>query len=392
MGNLVINKMKAWQGSMGIAPCDGIVSPAYFVFEFKIANPSFGQALLRSKSYVASFARASDGVRVGQWDLNVSAMRQIPVLLPPADEQDAIVRFLDWATGRLDRAIRIKRKLIALLNEQKQTIIHRAVTRGIDPGVQLKQSGLRHLPAIPCHWETVSLGRAIKGIDQGWSPVGAEGELRPDQWAVLTLSSINRGLFDPTAIKPIALEANVPQQFEISDGDLLLTRSNTRERVGDVCIASGVRSKTILCDLIYRLRVRDRYFHPEYLAYQLLSPFGRYLIERDARGSSGTMPKISQAHIRRWRLMQPPLREQVAIARFIDEAKLGITKAIQRVEKEIKLVAEFRTRLITDVVTGKFDVRDVQIPGDEMAESVEPLEPTELDFEEESIEEYADAD
>ncbi len=81
-GDLVINKMKAWQGSLGIAPCDGIVSPAYFVFKFRITNTSFGQKLLRSKPYIAFFGQASDGVRVGQWDLSIPGMRQIPVLIP----------------------------------------------------------------------------------------------------------------------------------------------------------------------------------------------------------------------------------------------------------------------------------------------------------------------
>ena len=81
-GNLVINKMKAWQGSMGIAPCDGIVSSAYFVFDSRISNHAFGQKLLRSKPYVAHFGQASDGVRVGQWDLSIPGMRQIPVLVP----------------------------------------------------------------------------------------------------------------------------------------------------------------------------------------------------------------------------------------------------------------------------------------------------------------------
>jgi type I restriction enzyme, S subunit len=117
-GSLVINKMKAWQGSMGIAPCDGIVSPAYYVFDFAIANTAFGQALLRSKPYVAHFGQASDGVRVGQWDLSISGMRQIPVLSPPPPEQSAIVRFLTWANGRIDQAIRAKQKVIKLLNEQ----------------------------------------------------------------------------------------------------------------------------------------------------------------------------------------------------------------------------------------------------------------------------------
>src|ERR1017187_7557388 len=151
-GDLVINKMKAWQGSMGIAPCDGIVSPAYFVYQFRIANRIYGHNLLRSRPYVAHFAQASDGVRIGQWDLSIPGMRQIPVLVPPPAEQAAIVRFLDWTNGRLERAIRAKRKVIALLNEQKQAIIHRAVTRGLDPSVPLKPSGIPWLGDIPQHW------------------------------------------------------------------------------------------------------------------------------------------------------------------------------------------------------------------------------------------------
>ena len=93
-GDLVINKMKAWQGSMGLAPCDGIVSPAYFVFRFSIGNKRFGQMLLRSKPYVAQFAQVSDGVRVGQWDLSIDGMRGIPIVEPIDGEQEAIVRFL----------------------------------------------------------------------------------------------------------------------------------------------------------------------------------------------------------------------------------------------------------------------------------------------------------
>ena len=158
-GNLVINKMKAWQGSMGIAPCDGIVSPAYFVFDFRIANHAFGQRLLRSKPYVAHFGQASDGVRVGQWDLSIPGMRQIPVLVPSDDEQAAIVRFLDHANRKIDGFIRAKRKLIGLLNEQKQAIIHRAVTRGLHPDVP--PQALRH-PLARRHPEALGGSSSFK--------------------------------------------------------------------------------------------------------------------------------------------------------------------------------------------------------------------------------------
>ena len=160
-GDLVINKMKAWQGSMGIAPCDGIVSPAYYVFSLRIANRQYGQAPLRSRPYVAHFARASDGVRIGQWDLSIAGMRSIPVCVPPVHEQVAIVRFLDHATRQLDKAIRAKRKTIALLNEQKQAIIQRAVTRGLDSKVPVKDSGIPWLRTVPAHWKVIALKRAL---------------------------------------------------------------------------------------------------------------------------------------------------------------------------------------------------------------------------------------
>jgi len=151
-GNLVINKMKAWQGSLGIAPCDGIVSPAYYVYDFRVAHLAFGQALLRSRPYVSHFCQASDGVRVGQWDLSVEGMREIPVALPPPEEQGAIVRYVTDVNRRVDAWIRGKRRLIALLEEQKQAIIHRAVTLGVDPGVAVRPSGVDGLGDVPVHW------------------------------------------------------------------------------------------------------------------------------------------------------------------------------------------------------------------------------------------------
>ncbi len=133
-GSLVINKMKAWQGSMGIVAGRWHRQPGLLRLRLRDREPrTSARRLLRSKPYVAHFGQASDGVRVGQWDLTDSGMRTILCLVPPPDEQAAIVRFLDWANGRLERAIRAKRKVIALLNEQKQAIIHRAVTRGLDP-------------------------------------------------------------------------------------------------------------------------------------------------------------------------------------------------------------------------------------------------------------------
>jgi type I restriction enzyme S subunit len=165
-GDLVINKMKAWQGSMGIAPCDGIVSPAYFVYQFRIANRIYGHNLLRSRPYVAHFAQASDGVRIGQWDLSIPGMRQIPILSPSEDEQASIVRFLGHVNLKIENFIRTKRKLIALLNEQKQAITERALTRGLDSLVPVRPSNIPWIGEIPAHWKILRAKYLFREVDE----------------------------------------------------------------------------------------------------------------------------------------------------------------------------------------------------------------------------------
>ena len=304
--------------------------------------------------------------------LRLPMLQNLQVVVPSALEQLSVVRFLDHADRRIRRHIRAKQKLIKLLEEQKQAIIHRAVTRGLDPNVRLKPSGVEWLGNLPEHWNVRLLGRCLKRIDQGWSPVAAEGELAPDQWAVLTLSSVKGGEFDPAAIKPVSVNARVPSGIEIGNGDLLVTRSNTRELVGDVCITRNVRPRTLICDLIYRLVPDAEAFNSRFLMFQLLSRTGRNQIERDARGSSGTMPKIAQRHIRSWQVIVPPLHEQESIAAAIEEMVTRAQRAVGRTHEEISLLREYRTRLIADVVTGKLDVRAAAAKLPDETEEPEP--------------------
>jgi type I restriction enzyme S subunit len=293
--DIAYNKMRAWQGALGASKLRGIISPAYVVMRPRQeANPWFYHHLYRTPLFAKEAERWSYGITSDMWSLRPEHFKAIGSVLPPPDEQAAIVRFLDHANRKIDGFIRAKRKLIGLLNEQKQAIIHRAVTRGLDPDVPLKPSGIPWLGDIPAHWDTPLLNRCLTRIEQGWSPVGAEGELGERQWCVLTLSAVRRGVFIPEAIKPVSTHANIPHDIEVGNGDLLLTRSNTRERVGDACLVKDVRHRTLLCDLIYRLTLRKVVLVPQFLVYQLLCPLGRGQIERDARGSSGTMPKISQ--------------------------------------------------------------------------------------------------
>ena len=155
-GDIVVNTMWAWMAALGVSSNVGIVSPSYGIYRPRPTSqfdPKYLDYLLRTEVYRAEYLRSSRGVTTSRLRLYPPDFLKIPLILPPPDEQRLIVRFLDWHGGRTVKQIRAKKKLIALLNEQKQAIIHRAVTRGLDPNVKLKPSGVPWLGDVPEGWE-----------------------------------------------------------------------------------------------------------------------------------------------------------------------------------------------------------------------------------------------
>ena len=378
-GSLVINKMKAWQGSMGMAPCDGIVSPAYFVFDFGIASVAFGQKLLRSKPYVAHFAQASDGVRVGQWDLSISGMRQIPVLVPPPAEQAAIARFLDWAIDRLERTIRAKRKVIALLMEQKQAIIHRAVTRGLDPNVPLKDSGIAWLGEIPRHWEVRRAKQLCLAIIdcKNRTPENVDG----GQFTVIRTTNIRRGRF------------NIAGSFKTDQRNFALWTQRGAPRVGDVFFTreAPVGEACLVPDLQNLcMGQRMMYFRPnpavldsKFLLHNIYGPVVRTYLEVEVNGS--TVGHLRLGQVSGLPLLWCRIEEQREIVAHIARECEPLDATINRIEREIELLREFQARLVADIVTGKLDVREAaaRLPEPAPRDIVdEPIEDTELADEE----------
>ncbi len=360
-GNLVINKMKAWQGSMGIAPCDGIVSPAYFVFDFGISNRAFGQTLLRSKPYVAHFGQASDGVRVGQWDLTISGMRQIPVLIPPPEEQAAIVRFLDWANGRLERTIRAKRKVIALLNEQKQSIIHRAVTRGLDPTVPLKPSGIPWLGDIPQHWEVRRAKYLYREVDER-STDGNEELL-----SVSHLTGVTpRSQKNITMFKAVSYAGHKLCRL----GDLVVNTMWAWMGALGVSTHAGIISPAYA---VYRPHKPDSIVGMYMDGLLRSGPYVSNIICRST-GLRASRLRLYPEEFFRLPIIQPPVEEQHQIVRAIQRETADLNIALSRLEHEIELLREYRTRLVADVVTGKLDVRAA-------AARLPELEPEPMDVE-----------
>ena len=353
-GDLVVNKMKAWQGSVGIAPIDGIVSPAYFVFSIKGVTKGYAHRLLRSRLYADYFARASDGVRIGQWDLSIDQMKRIPVLLPPNQEQDQIVAYLRAQDAQIARFIKTKRDLIKLLTEQKLCIIDHAVARGLDASVALKQSGIEWLGEVPEHWEVKPLKR--------WVRLNARTlgqKTNPDfEFRYVDIGSVQTGRL-VKELERIRFEAAPSRARRVlRRGDTII--STVRTYLKAIWYV-GEDADDLIASTGFAVLTPGKNVETEYLGYVIQSSA---FVNRVAANSIGiAYPAIAETVLGRFPVALPPtVDEQQAIVAHIKTESAPLDDAIARTEEEIKLIREYRDRLIADVVTGQVDVRGWQ-PG-----------------------------
>jgi len=341
-GQFALNKMKAWQGSFGVSPYAGIVSPAYFVFDIDAVDSGFFHTAIRSRAYVPFFAGASDGVRIGQWDLRPDRMKEIPFIVPPRREQAAIVRFLDHADSRIRRAIRAKHQLIKLLEEQKQAIVHRAVTRGLDFNVRLKPSGVEWLGDVPAHWELVP-NRAVMRLRK--QVVGSAST------TYTLLSLTKRGVIPRDLDNP---EGKFPASFDtyqvVQPGDLIFCLFDIDETPRAVGLAE---SPGMITGAYTRFECDPSVVDWAYLYYQAMDD-GKRLRPL----YTGLRKVITKTAFLSARMPLPAESERAEILASVARELSASAELAQRAQAEVDLLAEYRARLIADVVTGKVDVRE----------------------------------
>lgn len=203
-------------------------------------------------------------------------------------------------------------------------------------------------------YPTLPLRRVLTRIEQGWSPQASNLPADGDEWAVLKLSAVARGVFRPEENKALPASESPNEALAVRPGDLLMTRANTPELVGDVCVVGETPPRRMIPDLIYRL-TSGRSATPPYLCWYLQSRPARAEIEVLARGASQSMVKISQSHIRSLTLRLPPLDVQRAIADFLDRKTAALDALIDKKERLLALLQEKRQALITQAVTKGLD-------------------------------------
>ena len=247
--------------------------------------------------------------------------------------QKRIAKFLDDKCSRLDDIIGRENQIIEKLKGYKTSLVSEHISNE--------------------KYQSVTLRYCISLIEQGNSPSPAE-VIEEDGWMVLSLSAVKGGIFNPDAVKHIDSKDS-SESLRLKDGDFLMTRSNTRELVGDVCIVKNCPENTIFSDLIYRITFKDTII-PEYACYALRSASARQQIQIAARGSSGSMPKISHKSIKEIKIPVPSLDEQKRIVAILDDKCSKIDADIAKRQQLIEKLTEYKKSLIFEVVTGKREV------------------------------------
>ncbi|HBT4763273.1 TPA: restriction endonuclease subunit S [Klebsiella pneumoniae] len=356
--DLVMNKMKAWQGSIAISEYEGIVSPAYFVYKpnnvlFELAHPRYVHYLLRNPIYVTQYLSRSKGIRVNQWDLDPDEFRNIELLLPDKTEQEKIYCFLDHETAKIDDLIAKQQQLIELLKEKRQAVISQAVTKGLNPDVPMKDSGVEWLGEIPSHWEMkrlAYLGSARNGLT--YSPEN----ITDQESGVLVLRSSNIQNSSLCFDDNVYVNSIIPEQFLVKENDLIIcSRNGSRNLIGKNALiskdAEGMAFGAFMA--IFRSPLNT------YIFWVLNSPLFDY---QSGSFLTSTINQLTIGNLNSMEIPVPTLKEQKEIAQYLSRKNDNFIALINRVKDSIALLQERRTALISAAVTGKIDVRDWVAP------------------------------
>jgi type I restriction enzyme S subunit len=282
------------------------------------------------------------GIREGQ-NIDYERLSRAELPLPTDQEQELIGRFLDHAHGRIDRAIRAKRKVIALLNEQKQAIIHKAVTRGLNPDAPLKPSGIPWLGDIPAHWEQHAL----------WTLSKLRVERNPGNLSLLSVF-LDRGVirYEEGGGQVHAPSLDLSNYQVVQKGDFVLNNQQAWRGSVGVSVHHGIISPA------YIVLSMSNKLDPNFANYLMRS---RAMVDQFVAASKGVgdiQRQVFWPFLRHVQVPVPSLEEQKAIVELLAVDTRGLETAISRTEREIALMQEYRTRLTADVVTGKLDVRE----------------------------------
>jgi type I restriction enzyme S subunit len=346
-GDFVINSRSDRKASSGISDRDGSVSLIYIVIEPISINSTYCNYLLRGYNFVEEFYRMGHGIVADLWTTRYDEMKSIMVGIPTIEEQTAIANFLDDKTTTIDQAIGIKQNQIALLKERRQILIHKAVTRGLNDNVKLKDSGVEWIGEIPEHWEVKKVTHLFDKIGSGTTPTSGDHRYYDGEYNFLQTGDLNDGkiILTKRTLKEKAFKDFTSLKIYPKGSLVMAMYGATIGKLGILNIEAATNQAC--CIFIKSDKIETEYF------FQVLLAFRTQII---SFGYGGGQPNISQDLIKSLRFPIAPETEQKQIVEFIETATIKIATAISLKEQEIEKLKEYKMSLIDGVVTGKVRV------------------------------------
>ena len=341
-GDIVLNRMRAFQGAIGRASQEGIVSPDYLVLRpSPNVDGKFLHYLFRSSAFVGQMVARLRGI--GSTDtgsvrtprINAKDLLDIRISVPTLTEQLAIADYLDRETAQIDALIAAKQRMLSRLAERDLVYVEKAVDTG--------------------NWPVVTFRRVVTRMEQGWSPQCEARLPEGEEWGVLKVGCVNGGWFKPDEVKALPVDLKPRHEYVVHNGDLLMSRANTRDLVGSVALAKAVHPRTLLSDKLYRITLDEKRADPRFVCLWLQTRAVRNTLELDATGASDSMQNIGQDTVRRVSLPLPPLHEQGRLVKACEADRRRTRGLADRLRRQIDLLRERRQALVTAAVTGQIE-------------------------------------
>ena len=349
-GDIVANTMWTWQGAIGVSKFAGVVSPAYNVYRQKsdIFNPQYLDMLLRERQLVDVYHSLSTGIRPSRLRLYPDVFLTIKLPVPPREEQDQIVRFLDWKVSSINKLINIKKKEIKDIDALKRSLINHAITHGLSADAPMKNSGVKWLGDIPAHWQIVKLRQILHPVSEKNHPELPLLSVVREQGVIL------RDVED-TESNHNYIPDDLSGYKVVRKGQFAMNKMKAWQGSYGISDYTGIVSPAyFIFDVAFE--------NLEYFHYAIRS---KVYVNFFAQASDGI--RVGQWDLQMDKMKEipfiaPPIEEQKAIVEYIKRALPKYDVAIEKLSEAVDVLEEYKTKLIADTVTGKIDVRDIEIP------------------------------
>lgn len=350
-GDLVVHGMDGFAGAIGVSDSRGKATPVLNVMDSK-ENKRYLMYYLRAAAYKDVFMSLSTGIRVRSCDLRWNKLSVFPFLIPDISEQDSIVTYIDSQIKRVDDIISKAKASIEEYKAWKASIIYEAVTKSLDPNVEMKDSGVEWIGEIPNSWDVLKLKYVIAFIESGVSVNASQSAAEEGKIGVLKTSSVSKYSFRPEENKEVNLDELGRVSCPVRENTIIVSRMNTPELVGACGYVEQDYPNLFLPDRLWQVHFLNSVV-VKYIWYYLSSNYIRNYYSSLSSGTSSSMQNISKGQFENARLLLPPPEVQRNIVEFLDKKCATLDSLAAEKESLIADLEAYKKSLIFEVVTGK---------------------------------------